>query len=88
MSTQDIVQLPYQRIGHFEGEDLKAAIERNFNEVARMLYILQMYEKKVGKPINETVDSVTDELGNLLTSKLSEKLVGLTQEFNCLMNRW
>ena len=80
MSTQDIVQLPHQHIAHLEGEDLKAAIERNFKEVAHMLYILQIYEKKVGKPINAIVDFVTDESGNLLTSKLNEKMVGLANE--------
>ena len=80
MGTQDIVQLPHQHIGHLEGEDLKAAIERNFKEISHMLYILQLYEKKTGKPINETVNSVTDENGNLLVSKLSDKMVGLENE--------
>ena len=80
MRNQDIVQLPHQHIGHFEGEDLKTAIERNFKEVAHMLYILQMYEKKTGKPINEKVEDVTDENGNLRSSKLNEKMVGLQSE--------
>ena len=78
--SQDIVQLPHQHIAHLEGEDLKHAIERNFKEVAQMLYFLQLYEKKTGKPINKKVDGVIDENGKLITGMLSEKMVGLQNE--------
>ena len=81
MTTQDIVQLPHQQIGHLEGDDLKSAIERNFKEVAHMLHILQLYEKATGKPINSTVtNSEMTAEGVLPTSKLSEKMVGLLNE--------
>ena len=78
--SQDIIQLPHQHLAHLEDEDLKHAIERNFREIAHMLYNLQLYEKKTGKPINSKVDGVIDENGKLITGMLSEKMVGLQNE--------
>jgi hypothetical protein len=75
---QDIIRLPY-RITDFN-EDLIPLLNRNFAEIERMLSQLQLYEKKVGKPANETVDSITDNDGNVLTDKLSDKIVGLNHE--------
>lgn len=75
---QDIIRLPY-RITDFN-EDLIPLLNRNFAEIERMLSQLQLYEKNVGKPTNETVDSITDNNGNVLTDKLSDKIVGLNHE--------
>ena len=80
MGTQDIVQLPHQHIAHFEGNDLKLAIERNFREVANMLHTLQLYEKRTGKPINETVANIVNIDGKVITGMLADKMVGLLNE--------
>lgn len=78
--AQDIVQLPHQHIAHFEGNDLKLAIERNFREVANMLHTLQIYEKRTGKPINETVANIVNIDGKVITGMLADKMVGLLNE--------
>ncbi len=52
---QDIVSLPF-RLTDFN-EDMIVLINRNFAEIERMLSQLQMYEKKVGKPINENYNN-------------------------------
>ena len=76
---QDIIQLPY-KIAGLKGDDLILAIDRNLKEIERQLSILQMYMKKIGKPADETINNVTTPTGQLDTSKLSDKMVGLEHE--------
>ena len=75
---QDIFQLPF-RLTEFN-EDMLVALDRNFKELERVLSQFQMYEKLYGRPTNEKVDNILDEHGNVLTSKLSDKMVGLENQ--------
>lgn len=75
---QTVVQLPHQRLGHLDVDDLKLAIERNFHEIAHIMHALQIYEGRTGRPVNARVTNsgMTDE-GVLPTTQLSDRLVGL-----------
>jgi len=71
-----VIQLPYRIID--VDEDLPIRLQKNFDEIARLLGMLQIYENKTGKPVNsKVVNSGMDADGVLPTIKLSEKYVGL-----------
>ena len=72
---QDIIRLPF-KITDFN-EDMIPLLNRNFSEIERLLSQLQLYEKKVGKQINNTVDNIVNEEGKVRTEKLSDVMVGL-----------
>lgn len=78
MGSQDVVQLPHARFAHLDGEDLKAAIERNFKEVAHMLAILQLHVK-ADEPIWDRAGNINAD-GTFPAEKLTDKLVGLAHE--------
>lgn len=75
---QDIIRLPF-KITDFN-EDMIPLLNRNFSEIERLLSQLQLYEKKVGKQINNTVDNIVNEEGKVRTEKLSDVMVGLEHE--------
>lgn len=74
----DIFQLPF-RIYEWNEEGL-VGLDRNLKELERVLSQLQAYELQYGRPANEKLANVLDPDGNLLTSKLNEKMVGLENE--------
>lgn len=78
MSKQTIMQLPHQQLGHLDLADLKLAIERNFQEIAHIMHVLQIYETRTGRPINNrVVNSGMTDTGVLPVQSLSDTLVGL-----------
>lgn len=67
-------------ITDLEHSDLLMVLGRNFNELERVIDFVLTYENKHGIPLNQRVTQTTTEDGQLLTSKLNEKLVGLQGE--------
>ena len=77
-NKQDIVSVPY-KLTEFN-EDMIVLINRNFAEIEQMLAQLQMYEKKIGKPMNESyhnfvdavypgdIENIQDQLDGKITS--------------------
>lgn len=78
--ADSVVNLPYN-ISELN-EDLPIRVQRDFEEIVRILSRLQIYENVTGKPINVLVDAGTDANGKWLTTKLTGIIDTLSNQIN------